>query len=29
VIERGTHEELVRSGGGYARLFELQAAGYQ
>jgi ABC-type multidrug transport system fused ATPase/permease subunit len=29
VTERGTHEELVRSGGGYARLFELQAAGYQ
>jgi ABC-type multidrug transport system fused ATPase/permease subunit len=29
VTESGTHEELVRSGGGYARLFELQAAGYQ
>jgi ABC-type multidrug transport system fused ATPase/permease subunit len=29
ITESGTHEELVRSGGGYARLFELQAAGYQ
>jgi ABC-type multidrug transport system fused ATPase/permease subunit len=29
ITEQGTHEELVRSGGGYARLFELQAAGYQ
>ncbi|NJR40240.1 MAG: ABC transporter ATP-binding protein [Leptolyngbyaceae cyanobacterium CSU_1_4] len=29
VMESGTHEDLVRSGGGYARLFELQAAGYQ
>ncbi|MCY7284069.1 MAG: ABC transporter ATP-binding protein/permease [Cyanobacteria bacterium CAN_BIN43] len=29
VMESGTHEELVRAGGGYARLFELQAAGYQ
>ena len=29
VTESGTHEDLVRSGGGYARLFELQAAGYQ
>jgi len=29
VMENGTHEDLVRAGGGYARLFELQAAGYQ
>ncbi len=29
VMESGTHEELVRAGGGYAHLFELQAAGYQ
>ena len=29
IMESGTHEELVRAGGGYARLFELQAAGYQ
>ena len=27
IMESGTHEELVRAGGGYARLFELQAAG--
>jgi ATP-binding cassette subfamily B protein len=29
VIEEGTHEELVARGGRYARLFELQAAGYR
>lgn len=29
VMESGTHEELVKAGEGYARLFELQAAGYQ
>jgi ABC-type multidrug transport system fused ATPase/permease subunit len=29
VIELGTHEELVRAGGRYAHLFELQAAGYR
>ncbi|MBW4515963.1 MAG: ABC transporter ATP-binding protein/permease [Timaviella obliquedivisa GSE-PSE-MK23-08B] len=29
ITESGTHEDLVQSGGGYARLFELQAAGYQ
>jgi len=29
IIERGTHAELVQAGGRYARLFELQAAGYQ
>lgn len=29
VIEEGSHEELVARGGRYARLFELQAAGYR
>jgi ATP-binding cassette subfamily B protein/ATP-binding cassette subfamily C protein len=29
LTERGTHVELLRSGGRYARLFKLQAAGYQ
>ncbi|MEQ8963698.1 MAG: ABC transporter ATP-binding protein, partial [Coleofasciculus sp. C2-GNP5-27] len=29
IIEQGTHEELVELGGRYARLFALQAAGYQ
>ncbi|MBE9179870.1 ABC transporter ATP-binding protein [Oculatella sp. LEGE 06141] len=29
VIEKGTHEELVAAGKRYARLFSLQAAGYQ
>ena len=29
VIEHGTHEELLQAGGRYAKLFELQAAGYQ
>ena len=29
VIEIGSHDELVRAGGRYARLFELQAAGYR
>jgi ATP-binding cassette subfamily B protein len=28
VSEMGTHEELMRAGGRYAQLFELQAAGY-
>jgi ATP-binding cassette subfamily B protein/ATP-binding cassette subfamily C protein len=29
VIEQGTHQELLETGGLYARLFLLQAAGYQ
>ncbi len=29
VAEEGTHEALVARGGGYAELFELQAAGYR
>lgn len=29
MIEQGTHEELLQLGGRYARLFSLQAAGYQ
>ncbi|MEH2322535.1 MAG: ABC transporter ATP-binding protein [Nostoc sp.] len=29
VIEQGTHEELLHLGGHYAKLFLLQAAGYQ
>jgi len=29
VIEQGTHEELMREGGSYARLFELQARAYR
>jgi ATP-binding cassette subfamily B protein len=29
VIEIGTHDELLRSGGRYSSLFELQAAGYR
>jgi ABC-type multidrug transport system fused ATPase/permease subunit len=29
VAELGTHEELLRAGGRYAELFELQAAGYR
>ncbi|WP_414521332.1 ABC transporter ATP-binding protein [Umezakia ovalisporum] len=29
VVEQGTHEELLQSGGRYAKLFDLQAAGYR
>jgi ATP-binding cassette subfamily B protein len=29
ILEQGTHEELIRANGRYARLFALQAAGYQ
>ncbi len=29
ITERGTHDELLRADGEYARLFALQAAGYQ
>ena len=29
VIERGTHDELVKQGGRYATLFNLQAQGYR
>ncbi len=29
LIEQGTHEELLKLGGRYARLFSIQAAGYQ
>jgi ABC-type multidrug transport system fused ATPase/permease subunit len=29
VIERGSHDELVREGGRYATLFNLQAQGYR
>ena len=29
IAEIGSHEELIRQAGRYARLFELQAAGYR
>ena len=29
VVEQGTHDQLVQSGGRYAQLFALQAAGYR
>ncbi|MEJ2006418.1 MAG: ABC transporter ATP-binding protein, partial [Cyclobacteriaceae bacterium] len=29
IDEIGTHEELMKSGGLYSELFELQAAGYR
>jgi ATP-binding cassette subfamily B protein len=29
IVEQGTHDELVAAGARYAKLFELQAAGYR
>jgi ATP-binding cassette subfamily B protein/ATP-binding cassette subfamily C protein len=29
IIERGTHDELLKAGGRYATLFNLQAQGYR
>jgi ABC-type multidrug transport system fused ATPase/permease subunit len=29
IREQGTHDELVATGGEYAKLFELQAANYR
>ncbi|SNR54923.1 hypothetical protein SAMN06265355_10453 [Actinomadura mexicana] len=29
IVEQGTHAALMAAGGGYARLFRLQASGYQ
>ena len=29
IVEQGSHDELVAAGGRYARLFDLQAQGYE
>ena len=29
IVEMGSHDELVRKNGKYARMFELQAEGYR
>jgi len=29
IIEEGSHEQLIKKGGIYAELFQIQAKGYQ
>jgi ATP-binding cassette subfamily B protein len=29
IVEQGSHDQLLRRGGQYSELFELQAAGYR
>ncbi|MFF9402159.1 hypothetical protein [Streptomyces sp. NPDC014744] len=29
IIEQGTHDQLMRAGGAYVRLFAMQACGYR